>query len=229
MQQQRAQNGSCKPPCLSAIWWRGVADSSCAELVLMGGWPGVGVGEFAVQAAMEAGTSEAPSLLVSLGSGWKNTGRDAMGLVANNLYFAESQCLTFDELVHRHEMAKPEKGNLGLLVVDDLQGLSFDGDGECAGRRLGWLARDIGCPILVITHLIDNPWRRRDKRPTTSDIPHDPVSDSVEQCANMIAFLHRDPSEEGVREVVINRQTFGAPCVNRLGFDEEALQFFALT
>src|SRR5690606_30613785 len=80
-----------------------------------------------------------------------------------------------------------------LVVVDYLQLLSDKGDGvervSTISRNLKLAARELDCPMIVLSQLNRECEKRADKRPLMSDLRD---SGSLEQDADIIIMLYRD-------------------------------------
>ena len=89
-----------------------------------------------------------------------------------------------------------KRHDLRLLVVDYLQLMSGPKKSESRqqevadlSRNLKLLAKEIECPIIVVSQLNRGPEQRTDKRPQLSDLRE---SGSIEQDADVVILLHRD-------------------------------------
>ena len=90
---------------------------------------------------------------------------------------------------------KAEKG-LDLVIVDYLQLMSIEGKTEgrqqevsALSRMLKQLAREMECPVIVLSQLSRAVEQRMDHRPQLSDLRE---SGAIEQDADIVMFLYRD-------------------------------------
>lgn len=99
------------------------------------------------------------------------------------------------EMRNKCRRLKTEQG-LDLIVIDYLQLMKFDGKADsrqqeisAISRNLKLLAREMDCPVIVLSQLSRAPEQRPDKRPILSDLRE---SGSIEQDADIVIFLYRD-------------------------------------
>ena len=122
------------------------------------------------------------------------------------------------EMRNKCRMLKAEQG-LDLIVVDYLQLMTFDGRADsrqqeisALSRHLKLLAREMNCPVIVLSQLSRAPELRQDKRPMLSDLRE---SGSIEQDADIVMFLYRDDyynentEKPGVCEINIAKHRSG--------------------
>ncbi len=122
------------------------------------------------------------------------------------------------EMRNKCRRLKAEQG-LDLIVVDYLQLMSYEGRSEsrqqeisALSRNLKLLAREMDCPVIVLSQLSRAPELRQDKRPMLSDLRE---SGSIEQDADIVIFLYRDDyynentENPGVCEVNIAKHRSG--------------------
>jgi replicative DNA helicase len=133
----------------------------------------------------------------------------------------ESPALNALELRARARRKKREFGGLGLVVVDYLQLMQVSqqqrnetrateiGD---VTRALKSMAKELCCPVIVISQLNRSLENRTNKRPIMSDLRD---SGAVEQDADMIFFIYRDEvyneesPDKGIAEIIIGKQRNG--------------------
>jgi replicative DNA helicase len=122
------------------------------------------------------------------------------------------------EIKNKCRRLKAERG-LDLIVLDYLQLMDFQGKADnrqqeitSLSRGLKQLAREMECPVLVLSQLSRMPETRNDHRPIMSDLRE---SGAIEQDADVILMLYRDevynPDTEnpGVCEVNVAKQRNG--------------------
>lgn len=122
------------------------------------------------------------------------------------------------EMRNKCRRLKAEQG-LDLIVVDYLQLMTFDGRADsrqqeisALSRHLKLLAREMNCPVIVLSQLSRAPELRQDKRPMLSDLRE---SGAIEQDADIVMFLYRDDyynentEKPGVCEINIAKHRSG--------------------
>ena len=122
------------------------------------------------------------------------------------------------EMRNKCRRLKAEQG-LDLIVVDYLQLMTFEGKTDnrqqeisALSRNMKLLAREMNCPVILLSQLSRAPELRQDKRPMLSDLR---VSGSIEQDADIVIFLYRDDyynentEKPGVCEVNIAKHRSG--------------------
>lgn len=122
------------------------------------------------------------------------------------------------EMRNKCRRLKAEQG-LDLVVIDYLQLMSLQGKTDnrqqeisTISRNLKLLAREMDCPVIVLSQLSRAPEQRQDHRPILSDLRE---SGSIEQDADIVIFLYRDDyynentDKPGVCEVNIAKHRSG--------------------
>lgn len=136
-----------------------------------------------------------------------------------SIFIDDTPGISIMEIKNKCRRIKAEYG-LDLVVLDYLQLMSFEGRAEsrqqeisALSRNLKLIAREMDCPVIVLSQLSRAPEQRQDHRPQLSDLRE---SGSIEQDADIVLFLYRDDYYEkensekpGVCEVIIAKQRSG--------------------
>lgn len=142
----------------------------------------------------------------------------AIGTLAEvPIFIDDTPGLTVFDIRSKLRRLQVEHG-LGLVVIDYLQlirgrgGESRQQEISEISRSLKLLARELNVPVLALSQLSRAVEQRQDKRPMLSDLRE---SGSIEQDADIVAFLYRDDyyNEESERknimEVIIGKHRNG--------------------
>ena len=162
---------------------------------------------------------------------------DAMDRIcSSNIVIDDNPTITVAELGSKCRKMKIERG-LDLVIIDYLQLMSADGlkynenrqqEISEISRSLKVLARELECPVVVLSQLSRAVERRFDKRPILSDVRG---SGDIEQDADLVMFLYRDgyyhPDSEhkGEAEVIIAKQKNGPTGTVKLCWKPETMRF----
>ena len=149
---------------------------------------------------------------------WDRISMAANDLNGTKIVIDDTPGISLMEMRNKCRRLKAEQG-LDLVVVDYLQLMKFDGKADsrqqeisAISRNLKLLAREMDCPVIVLSQLSRAPEQRPDKRPILSDLRE---SGSIEQDADIVIFLYRDdyynPDTEtpGVCEINIAKHRSG--------------------
>ncbi|GBG96657.1 replicative DNA helicase [Lactococcus termiticola] len=119
----------------------------------------------------------------------------AMGTLANSdIYIDDTPGIKITEIRARSRKLA-QTNDLGLIVIDYLQLISGTGrenrqqEVSEISRQLKILAKELKVPVIALSQLSRGVEQRQDKRPVLSDIRE---SGSIEQDADIVAFLYRD-------------------------------------
>ncbi|NND82796.1 MAG: replicative DNA helicase [Gammaproteobacteria bacterium] len=162
----------------------------------------------------------------------------AMGLLQDkSIYIDDTPALSPLEVRTRaRRLAAEHEHGLGLIMVDYLQ-LMRGGDSSSENRTLEisnitrslkGLAKELDCPIVVLSQLNRSLEQRPNKRPVMSDLRE---SGAIEQDADVIMFIYRhevyepDTEQKGLAEIIIGKQRNGPIGTVRLAFLGEFTRF----
>lgn len=152
------------------------------------------------------------------------------------LYIDDTPGLTTQEMRSKLRRLKVEHG-LDLIIVDYVQLMQGRSSGNSDNRQqeiseisrnLKLTAREMNVPLIALSQLSRGVESRTDKRPILSDLRE---SGSLEQDADIVAFLYRDKyynenSEKGdITEVIIRKHRNGALKTVELMFQGELTRF----
>lgn len=150
---------------------------------------------------------------------WPKLSMGVSTLANAPIYIDDSPGITVSEMRSKLRRLKLEHG-LGLVMIDYLQlihGRRSSGENRQQeiseiSRMLKQLARELEVPVIALAQLSRSVEQRQDKRPMLSDIRE---SGSIEQDADIVAFLYRDdyydPESEkkNIIEIIIGKQRNG--------------------
>ena len=116
-------------------------------------------------------------------------------LHSSKIFIDDTPGVSIMEMRNKCRRLKAEHG-LDLVVIDYLQLMQGDGRADsrqqeisAISRNLKLLAREMDCPVIVLSQLSRAPELRQDHRPILSDLRE---SGSIEQDADIVIFLYRD-------------------------------------
>jgi len=128
-------------------------------------------------------------------SDWKKITTTIDKLGEADISIDDTPGLSLMEIKNKCRRLKAEKG-LDLVILDYLQLMNYDGRAENRqqeisnlSRGLKQLAREMECPVLVLSQLSRATETRTDHRPILSDLRE---SGAIEQDADVVLFLYRD-------------------------------------
>ncbi|WP_028400748.1 replicative DNA helicase [Ectobacillus panaciterrae] len=163
----------------------------------------------------------------------------AMGSLSNaGIYIDDTPGIRVGEIRAKCRRLKQESG-LGMILIDYLQLIQGNGKGgenrqqevSEISRSLKSLARELQVPVIALSQLSRGVESRQDKRPMMSDIRE---SGSIEQDADIVAFLYRDDyydketEKKDIIEIIIAKQRNGPVGTVELAFVKEYNKFVNL-
>lgn len=159
----------------------------------------------------------------------------AMDVLSNaNIHIDDTAGITIMEMKSKCRRLKAEEG-LDLVVIDYLQLMTPEGKSDSRtqeisviSRNLKLLARELDCPVIVLSQLSRAPETRTDHRPMLSDLRE---SGSIEQDADIVIFLYRDEyynentESPGECEVIVAKHRSGPTGTVKLAWLEKLTRF----
>ena len=150
---------------------------------------------------------------------WDDVNIALADLSRAEIYIDDNAGISIMEMKSKCRRLKAEN-KLDLIVIDYLQLMNPEGKSldsrtqeiSVISRNLKLLARELDCPVIVLSQLSRNPETRTDHRPMLSDLRD---SGSIEQDADIVIFLYRDEyynedtDAPGECEVIIAKQRSG--------------------
>ncbi len=199
------------------------------------------------------GTALAARMLASLSrvnSGRLRTGQlesedwpkltSAVGILQDkDIYIDDTPALSPLEVRTRaRRIAAEHPEGIGLVMLDYLQ-LMRGNDGQSGNdnrtteisnitRALKGLAKELECPVIILSQLNRSLEQRPNKRPVMSDLRE---SGAIEQDADIIMFIYRhevyepDTDQKGIAEIIIGKQRNGPIGTIRLAWLGEFTRF----
>ncbi|ASS97858.1 MULTISPECIES: replicative DNA helicase [Geobacillus] len=163
----------------------------------------------------------------------------AMGSLSNaGIYIDDTPSIRVSDIRAKCRRLKQESG-LGMVVIDYLQLIQGSGrnrenrqqEVSEISRSLKALARELEVPVIALSQLSRSVEQRQDKRPMMSDLRE---SGSIEQDADIVAFLYRDDyynkdsENKNIIEIIIAKQRNGPVGTVQLAFIKEYNKFVNL-
>ena len=171
----------------------------------------------------------------------------AMGTLGQSkIFIDDTPGIRIAEIRAKSRRLLQEQGKLGLIVIDYLQLIegnnreSRQQEVSDISRQLKKLAKELKVPVIALSQLSRGVEQRQDKRPVLSDIRE---SGSIEQDADIVAFLYRDDyyereggeeserdeQENNVVEVIIEKNRSGTRATVKLLFKKEFNKFSSMS
>lgn len=174
-----------------------------------------------------------------LNQDWKRLNEAISQLADTNLVMDDTPGITIGEIRAKcRRLASSEKG-LALVVIDYLQlisggknyGANRQQEVSDISRSLKTLAMELGVPVIALSQLSRGVEAREDKRPLMSDLRE---SGSIEQDADIVAFLYRDDyynkearteDNTSISELIIGKHRNGPTATIELLFKKNTSTF----
>lgn len=172
------------------------------------------------------------------GDDWEKMTMAISTLAEANIYIDDSAAITVADIRAKCRRLKKERG-LGMILIDYLQlihGRSRSGENRQQevseiSRTLKQIARELDVPVIALSQLSRGVEQRQDKRPMLSDLRE---SGSIEQDADIVAFLYRDDyydkdsEKKNTIEIIIAKQRNGPVGTVELAFLKNYNKFVGL-
>ena len=174
---------------------------------------------------------------------WKRINEAVSQLSNTNLVIDDTPGITIGEIRAKcRRLASSEKG-LSLVIIDYLQlisggknyGANRQQEVSDISRSLKTLAMELNVPIIALSQLSRSVEGREDKRPLMSDLRE---SGSIEQDADIVAFLYRDDyynkaartdNNTSLSELIIGKHRNGTTGTINLLFKRDTSTFLNFT
>lgn len=153
------------------------------------------------------------------GNDWEHMSM-ALGILSDaKIFIDDTPGITVTEIRSKCRRLKKEKG-LGMILIDYLQliniawrpGMNRTQEVSQITRILKEMAKELEVPVIALSQLSRGVEQRQDKRPLMSDLRE---SGSIEQDADIVAFLYRDDyydketEKKNIIEIIISKQRNG--------------------
>ncbi|NEZ89804.1 replicative DNA helicase [Weissella paramesenteroides] len=126
---------------------------------------------------------------------WNSLAVATGSLARTNIYIDDTPGIKVTEIRSKLRRLYKREGRLGLVIIDYLQlieGTRSEGrqqEVSAISRAIKMMAMEMNVPVIALSQLSRSVEQRQDKRPMLSDIRE---SGSIEQDADIVAFLYRD-------------------------------------
>lgn len=152
-----------------------------------------------------------------------------------NIYICDKSNLSVEEIVAITRKTAMREGKPQMIMVDYLQFMAHTGTKDREDQEiqhmtksLKGLAKEMNCPLVLLSQLNRGLENRQDKRPIMADLKG---SGAIEQDADLIMFLYRDEvynaetELSGITEVIIGKQREGELSSCFLRFDGSTMSY----
>lgn len=160
-----------------------------------------------------------------------------------NLFIDDTPGITIGEIRSKCRRLKTSSSGLDLVIIDYLQlisggknyGANRQQEVSDISRSLKMLAMELEIPVIALSQLSRSVEAREDKRPLMSDLRE---SGSIEQDADIVAFLYRDDyynkaartdNNTSISELIIGKHRNGSTGTINLLFKRDMSTFLNFT
>ena len=173
---------------------------------------------------------------------WKRVNEAISQLSTTNLVIDDTPGITIGDIRAKCRRLASSENGLALVVIDYLQlisggknyGANRQQEVSDISRSLKTLAMELNVPVIALSQLSRSVEAREDKRPIMSDLRE---SGSIEQDADIVAFLYRDDyynkeartdDNTSISEVIIGKHRHGPTATIELLFNKNTSTFVNL-
>lgn len=173
-----------------------------------------------------------------VGEDWEKVAMAIGNISDYPIFIDDTPGITTSEIRAKARKLKADKG-LGMIIIDYLQliesvhrrGSNRQEEVSEISRTLKKIARELEVPIIALSQLSRGVEQRQDKRPMLSDLRE---SGSIEQDADIVAFLYRDDyydkesEKKNIIEIIISKQRNGPTGTVELAFLKNFNKFVSI-
>ena len=173
---------------------------------------------------------------------WKRVNEAVSQLATTNMVIDDTPGITIGEIRAKCRRLASSENGLSAVIVDYLQlisggknyGANRQQEVSDISRSLKTLAMELGVPVIALSQLSRSVESREDKRPLMSDLRE---SGSIEQDADIVAFLYRDDyynkearteDNNSISELIIGKHRNGPTATIELLFKKNTSKFLNL-
>ncbi len=173
---------------------------------------------------------------------WKRINEASSRLSNTNLVLDDTPGITIGEIRAKCRRLASSENGLSLIIIDYLQlisggrnyGTNRQQEVSDISRSLKTLAMELNVPVIALSQLSRSVEGREDKRPLMSDLRE---SGSIEQDADIVAFLYRDDyynkearteDNNSISELIIGKHRNGPTATIELLFKKNTSTFLNL-
>ncbi|MBQ2639648.1 MAG: replicative DNA helicase [Bacilli bacterium] len=173
---------------------------------------------------------------------WKRVNEAVSQLATTNMVIDDTPGITIGEIRAKCRRLASSENGLSVVIIDYLQlisggknyGANRQQEVSDISRSLKTLAMELGVPVIALSQLSRSVESREDKRPLMSDLRE---SGSIEQDADIVAFLYRDDyynkeartdDNNSISELIIGKHRNGPTATIELLFKKNTSKFLNL-
>lgn len=170
---------------------------------------------------------------------WRKVNEAMSELGDTHLYIEDSSGMTVSEIRAKCRRLATKEPGLAMVVIDYLQliqgGAKYEGNRQQEvseiSRSLKTMAMELKIPVIALAQLSRSVELRENKRPIMSDLRE---SGSIEQDADIVAFLYRDDyynksaaeqSNVSLTELILGKHRNGSTGTIELLFERDMSNF----